>query len=430
MEENEQPDIIYSEPVNELMGHPPGKILRWGTAIILVIFILFVLLLWLIKYPDTIPAPVEITTANPPVTLVSKLTGRIKNLYVRDKEETRKGEVLAVMETTASIDEINRLKKIVDTISNPERILLSFLPEFTELGEIQSYWGSFMKSLSDFNNYNINDFYGNKIISLTEEIDGILVYIGRVKEKEKLYGENLSLELRKFKRDSLLRVSGVYSESELEKSRQSLIRLNIELQQVRLDHSAKSIELAEKKQVLQDYRIKKLEEREKYFSVLNESFLNLKAQIKIWENNYLIVSPVTGFVTFTKFWSENQIVNKDEPVLSIVPLDAGDYVGRINLKMNRSGKVYPGQQVNIKLSGYPYLEYGMIRGVVKSKSLVPSGDSYVIELILPSGLTTLYGKKLDFTQNMQGTAEIITEDLRLLQKIINPFRYLISRNKR
>lgn len=430
MEENEQPDIIYSEPVNELMGHPPGKILRWGTAIILVIFILFVLLLWLIKYPDTIPAPVEITTANPPVTLVSKLTGRIKNLYVRDKEETRKGEVLAVMETTASIDEINRLKEIVDTISNPERILLSFLPEFTELGEIQSYWGSFMKSLSDFNNYNINDFYGNKIISLTEEIDGILVYIGRVKEKEKLYGENLSLELRKFKRDSLLRVSGVYSESELEKSRQSLIRLNIELQQVRLDHSAKSIELAEKKQVLQDYRIKKLEEREKYFSVLNESFLNLKAQIKIWENNYLIVSPVTGFVTFTKFWSENQIVNKDEPVLSIVPLDAGDYVGRINLKMNRSGKVYPGQQVNIKLSGYPYLEYGMIRGVVKSKSLVPSGDSYVIELILPSGLTTLYGKKLDFTQNMQGTAEIITEDLRLLQKIINPFRYLISRNKR
>jgi len=412
------------------MGHPPGKILRWGTAIILVIFILFVLLLWLIKYPDTIPAPVEITTANPPVTLVSKLTGRIKNLYVRDKEETRKGEVLAVMETTASIDEINRLKEIVDTISNPEPILLSFLPEFTELGEIQSYWGSFMKSLSDFNNYNINDFYGNKIISLTEEIDGILVYIGRVKEKEKLYGENLSLELRKFKRDSLLRVSGVYSESELEKSRQSLIRLNIELQQVRLDHSAKSIELAEKKQVLQDYRIKKLEEREKYFSVLNESFLNLKAQIKIWENNYLIVSPVTGFVTFTKFWSENQIVNKDEPVLSIVPLDAGDYVGRINLKMNRSGKVYPGQQVNIKLSGYPYLEYGMIRGVVKSKSLVPSGDSYVIELILPSGLTTLYGKKLDFTQNMQGTAEIISEDLRLLQKIINPFRYLISRNKR
>jgi multidrug resistance efflux pump len=423
-------NIIYSDSVSEIMGHPPGKILKWGNAIILIVFSIFILFLWLIKYPDIIPAPIEITTLNPPVTLVSKLTGRIKNLYVKDKDRTNSGQLIAVMETAASIEDMNKLRQLVDTIANPERIMLASMPEFIELGEIQNYWGSFLKSLSDFNNYNLNDYYGNKIKSLTEEIDGILVYIGKIKIKEELYSENQMLEAKKYRRDSLLYVSRVYSESELEKSRQSLIRLNIELQQVRLDHSAKSIELAEKKQVLQDYRIKKLEEKEKYYSVLNESYLNLKAQIKIWGNTYLLISPVSGVVTFTKFWSENQTVNKDEPVLSIVPLEAGDFVGRISLKMNRSGKVKPGQAVNIKLSGYPYLEYGMVKGIVKSKSLVPSGDSYSMEVSLPSGLTTLYGTKLDFTQNMQGTAEIITDDLRLLQKILNPFRYIISRNKR
>jgi HlyD family secretion protein len=71
----------------------------------------------------------------------------------------------------------------------------------------------------------------------------------------------------------------------------------------------------------------------------------------------------------------------------------------------------------------------MIRGIVKSKSLVPSGDSYIIEISLPDGLSTMYGVKLDFTQNMQGTAEVMTDNLRLLQKIVNPFRYLISRNR-
>ena len=114
----------------------------------------------------------------------------------------------------------------------------------------------------------------------------------------------------------------------------------------------------------------------------------------------------------------------------MVPLETGNFLGRIKLKMQRSGKVKTGQLVNIKLSGYPYLEYGMVRGVVKSKSLVPSGDAYIIEIELPQGLSTLYGIKLDFTQNMQGTAEIITEDVRLLQKIINPFRYLVSKSKR
>jgi len=428
--EESKPDIVYSDSVNEIMGHPPGKILRWGNTIFLSVFVLIIFLAWLIKYPDVIPATVEITTINPPVTMISKITGRIKNLFVKDKDNISSGQLIAVMETAASIEEVNKLKQIIDTISNPEKVMLKSLPEFNELGEIQSYWGSFLKSLSDFNNYNINDYYGNKIKSLTDEIDGILVYIGRVKVKEKLFAENQLLEQKKFNRDSLLHVNGVYSDSELEKSRQSLIRLNIELQQVRLDHSAKSIELAEKRQLLQDYKIKKLEDREKYYSVLNESFLNLKAQVRMWENTYLLISPVNGIVSFTKFWSENQAVNKDEPVLSIVPFDTGDYIGRINLKMHRSGKVKVGQAVNIKLSGYPYLEYGMVKGVVNSISLVPSGDSYVIELNLPSGLTTLYGQKLDFTQNMQGTAEIITDDLRLLQKIINPFRYLISRNKR
>ena len=57
-------------------------------------------------------------------------------------------------------------------------------------------------------------------------------------------------------------------------------------------------------------------------------------------------------------------------------------------------------------------------------------NNYIIEIDLPEGLKTLYGKKLDFAQNMQGTAEIITEDIHLLQKIINPFRYIISKNKR
>ena len=117
-------------------------------------------------------------------------------------------------------------------------------------------------------------------------------------------------------------------------------------------------------------------------------------------------------------------------MVSIVPLEPGNFLGRINLKMQRSGKVKTGMLVNIKLSGYPYLEYGIVRGRVKSKSLVPSGDAYVIDIELPDGLTTLYGTKLDFTQNMQGTAEIITENIRLLQKIVNPFRYMISKNKK
>jgi multidrug resistance efflux pump len=425
-----KPEILYSDTVKEIMGNPPGRILQWGNFVLLSAFVLFILFAWLIKYPDVIPSPIEITTVNPPVSLTAKITGRIKNLFVSEKDRVLSGQLLAVMETTASMTEIESLTKIIDTIKKPESQSLELLPELTELGEIQNYYGSFLKNLSDLNTYTKNDFYGNKVSSVSDEINGINEYIDRLIVKERLYSENQKLEAKKFGRDSSLYVSKVISESDLEKSRQALIRMNIELQGVRLDHSAKTIELAEKRQLLQDYRINRIEEGDKLISSLSESFLNLKAQLNIWKNNYLLISPIEGIVSFTKFWSINQTVLKDEPVINVVPLETGSFLGRINLKMQRSGKVYTGQLVNIKLSGYPYMEYGMVRGTVKSKSMVPSGDAYIIEIDFPEGLTTLYGKKLDFAQNMQGTAEIITDDIRLLQKIVNPFRFLVSKNNR
>jgi multidrug resistance efflux pump len=427
---SKRPEILYSDHVNEIISNPPGKIIRWGTVMIFCVFILLVLLAWLIKYPDTIPAPVEITTLNPPVTLSTKITGRINKLYVTDGAKVSTGQLLAVMETAASISDINRLKAVLDTIRDPEKLSSEKLPYFSELGELQPYYTAFLKAHSDFETYNKNDFYGGKIISITAEIAGLQEYIVRMGKKERIVSENLALERKKFRRDSVLFSGNVFSESDLEKSRQSFNLMNLELQQAGLDKSAKTIELAEKRQLLQDYRINREEEKMKLVSILEEAFLNLLAQIRVWENKYLLISPIEGTVTFTRFWSSNQSVVADQPVLNVVPSNAGEYVGRIFLKMQRSGKVKAGQPVNIKLSGFPYLEYGMVRGTVKTKSMVPSGNEYVIEVSLPGGLKTLYGRDLEFTQNMQGTAEILTDDLRLLQKIINPFRHLISRNKR
>ena len=430
MNAEERDEIKFSPHVNEIMGNPPPKIIERGTLVITGIFVLFFFFSWLIRYPDIIPAPVEITTENPPVTLVAKVSGRIKYLGVHDKETVKPGQLLAVIETAASIEEIESLKQIMDTLSAPDLLSASVLPRFSRLGELQNYWSAFLKCMRDYNSYNLNDYYGNKMKSLVEEINALTGYIRRLGVKEKLFTENFFLEEKKFRRDSVLFASGVMAESDFEKARQSFIRMNIDLQQVRLEISGKTIDLAEKEQLYLDYKIKGNEEKERLAILTEEAFQNLKAQIRIWENTYQLISPVHGTVTFTKYWSENQSVVNDEPVISIVPFESGDFVGRTYLRMQRSGKVMPGQEVNIKLSGYPYLEYGMVRGLIKSKSLVPSGDVYIIEISLPSGLTTLYGKKLDFTQNMQGVAEIITQDLRLIQKIVNPFRYLVIRNFR
>jgi hypothetical protein len=335
------------------------------------------------------------------------------------------------METAAYFKEFEILRQFTDTVAHLLSLNDKTVPELTELGELQIFYSTFRKNLAEYNNYIANNYYGNKIRSAQKEITGTSYYIDRLKESERLYSENLELDKRRFKRDSaLFKADKTIPDSEYDKSRQALIRQQLDLQEIRLQLSAKNNEKISMEHMVEEYSIKRSEENERLSSTLEESFRNLKAEISIWEMKYLLISPISGTVTFTKFWSENQSVIEDEPVLTIVPVDQGNYVGRIYLKMQRSGKVTVGQKVNIKLSGYPYLEYGMLLGIIRTKSLVPTGDAYVIEIDLPDGLKTLYNRQLDFTQNMQGTAEIITDDMRLLQKIINPFRYIVSKNKR
>lgn len=426
---DKRPEILYSDQLNEIISTPPRKIIRWGTVITCSIFSLLVFLSWVIRYPDVIPATIEITTRNPPVTLVSKVTGYINKLHVTDSARVKRGQLLAVMESTASPGQVNLLKSLIDKVKDVKNLSPDDVPFLSGLGEIQPFYSSFMKAHADYYSYLANDYYGNKIISISEELSALHDYIGRMRTREKLLHENLALETKKFRRDSMLFNERLLPESDFEKSRQARNEVGMELQQAGLDRSEKTIELASKRQLLQDYGITREEEKITLLSALVEAFLNLEAQVRAWENKYLFISPVDGTVTLTRFWTENQSVLTDQPVLNIVPDEPGEYIGRIFLSMQRSGKVKPGMRVNIKLSGFPYLEYGMIRGVIRTRSLVPSGNEYIIEVSLPDGLRTLYGKELEFTQNMQGTAEIMTNELRLLQKIMNPLRHVISKNR-
>ena len=79
----------------------------------------------------------------------------------------------------------------------------------------------------------------------------------------------------------------------------------------------------------------------------------------------------------------------------------------------------------ISLWDYPEYEFGVLRGRVERIS--NSSDDkgfYKVNVIIPSELETSFGKEIVFKQEMQGTAEIITEDLRLIERLLYQFRHV------
>ena len=69
----------------------------------------------------------------------------------------------------------------------------------------------------------------------------------------------------------------------------------------------------------------------------------------------------------------------------------------------------------------------MLEGRVESISLTPRNNLYLVEVSLPKGLVTTYNKKLELKNEMSGTAEIITEDLRLIERLFYQVRAIIRK---
>lgn len=105
------------------------------------------------------------------------------------------------------------------------------------------------------------------------------------------------------------------------------------------------------------------------------------------------------------------------------------YRGSLQLKQNGAVRARAGQCVNLKLVAYPYLKFGVLKGVVGEISTIPFSDTYEVEIILPDSLVSTYGNRFDFRTELSGDAEIVTEDIRLLDRILRPVRELFSKTQ-
>ena len=158
----------------------------------------------------------------------------------------------------------------------------------------------------------------------------------------------------------------------------------------------------------------------------------LETRICQWEQDYLLTSPVEGAVALTKYWQRNQNIVSGEVMMSIVPIEASSYFGKLYLSQQGAGKVKTGQKVNIKLNDYPYMEFGFVQVNLSSISLVPYSDAtlgnvYALEVGFPDSLITQYGTYIPYRPEMTGIAEIITEDLTVLDRLINPIKAVLKR---
>ena len=424
---------IRSDEVQDILGMVPTWIVRWGSVVILITVLVIIAGAWRFRYPDIKRADIIVTTENPPAPLVARTDGRL-SLFVEDTQYVEMYTHLAVIENPADYKDVLSLKYDIEELRTiiPDFGLEAFieLDNNYTLGEIQSSYAEFIKSYHDYKNFLELDYHAQKISSLEEEIRRYSLYRDRLDGQSRILRQQFDLARRQFVRDSALWSDQVIPDAEYEKSESNKNQKEFDFEDSRVKMSSTEIEISKLNQDKLDLELMAVEEKQQQQRELYASFEKLIGEIDIWEQHYLLEAPIDGFITFTRYWSENQNVRTGDKVLTIIPFNEGEIIGKINLPMEGSGKVRTGQRVNIQFANFPHLEYGMVKGIIHSISLVPDDQQYVVEVELPDGLVTYYNIEIPFNQEMLGRAEIITDDRRLLERIFSPIRSAITEQRR
>lgn len=430
MENNKKEIELRSVEYQEIVSQSPRWLIRSGIVLVLGLLLILIGGSYFFKYPDIINADIVVVSENPPAYLAARTTARIDSLFVQDNELINAGHLVAILENPANFEDAYKLKEMLIKL---EPFLLSFdtllsvKPEIgLKLGEIQSDYSGFVRLYNDYFTFLRLKLHSKKINALKKQLSNNKTYTGSLQKQKQDMQSDYLIVYKQFKRDSLLHLKDVISDFDLEKTKTLLIQKkhNLNAAFAKLAETQGStikleLEIVE---VEMDFA----EQNKKAQNALIESAIILKSRFTGWEQTYIIINPIEGKISFTEFWSKNQQVKKDEIIFSVIPEGESKIIGRMNLPVSGSGKVAAGQKVNIRFDNYPYMEYGFVKGTVKNISLVPSNDVYTVEVEMPQDLKSNYNINLMFSQEMKGKAEIVTNELRLLQRLINPLRSIIK----
>lgn len=422
---------LRSEEVQQILTNPPAWIVRWGITMIFIFTIIILILSFLIKYPDYVTAKVFVTTERPIEQIVARRSGALEEIYIKNGDTVLVSQPLAVFRNTANVEDVYKLKSILDTVQKSSQDI-SFPIDSTShliLGDIETEYINFEKSYVDYRLLKDLDPYSSQLSNNISSLEEVKIRLKNQINQRDVLEQEYELELKDYERYKKLSEKGVISQQEFEHKKQEFLQMEKNISTMAISISQLREAIASAGQTVMTTKISRQEDNKRYMTNLSQAFNTLKKAVIDWEYDYVLSSSIEGVVSFQEFWGVNQFVNSNEVVFTILPKDTDNLVGKLVLPSQNAGKVIIGQKVLVKLDNFPYQQYGMLVGKVENISVSPDSEgNYYVYISLPDGTKTSYNKTLPFEQELLGNAEIITENLSVAERIFYKFKDILKYN--
>lgn len=421
--------IKYSEEFADTVNKFPkfNSILLYS---LLAIIIISFSLLAIIKSPEIIMGEAQVTAVKPPIELMAQNSGKIILKEFASHKIMKKGDFLAVIENPANEEDIKELKSILQKFQSNILELktkdLSFAMG-SQLGEIQEYYLNLIDVLHTCEDAKEHPENDAKKMLLNKQIGKYYEMLSQREDIKKIKKSDILLVKNKLIEDSILFSKGLILKGEYEQTSRSYYREKENLKTYESKDIENKFSISDNKQNIGILNLEKNENITHSEMKLINSFQQLFQAINSWESKYVFKVPQDGEVDMMQFITSYQFIKQGDPIFSILPKD-NQVIAQLVVPPNGAGKIKIGQEVIIKLVSYPYQEFGKLIGIVKSISLIPTENYYLITVDLPNGLKSDSNQILSFSKNMIGTAEIVTEKRTLLSKLFNKISSAFDKN--
>ncbi|GAB5526943.1 MAG: HlyD family efflux transporter periplasmic adaptor subunit [Roseivirga sp.] len=418
-ESNSEHIEIRSDQVQDILTKVPHWLVSSGSTFLLVLILMLVFISWFVKYPDVISTQVMLTSQNPPERIFANSTGQFDAILVNDTDSVEEGQVLAVIDNAALYEDVLLLRTILDTVTISKSQFYFPINELPLLilGDLNNSFAQFENSYKEYQAHRSLNPNENESIANQFALSEAKIQLSTLVASREIDKERMGLKRKDLARQKELFDNGLISLEDYERQRIEHLQSEQAHKSLETSVSQKRESIHNLEKTLKNNSVNTSQTAIKLLRQSLQSFYQLKKALKDWERQYLIKSSIDGQVSFLSFWNKNQRVNAGDLVFMVIPSDNQAYIGKLTAPAQNSGKIKKGQKVQIKLIKYPADEYGELNASVSSISLVPNTEgNYLINVAIPRELKTTYGKSIAFSHEMKGVADIVTEDLRLIER--------------
>lgn len=424
-----------SEEISDIIGRMPTEFGKWISIAIIIFTILLFIFGYAIKYPDVVTGQIKINSNTAPVKLPAHISGKIELLDFKAQDEVKEGEYIAVIQNPANTEDVATIIRLLNEFDTNNtdsfRFAATTFPEKISLGELNTKYYSFLSSLKNISDYYDDNIYEQQRISLLDAIKWRNKILKETEIALEISNENMEISEKWLDKYSSLNKDVVTTyEFEVDKSKIEYLTARQYNQNLIKEEVSIRMQIAENENSLSRLAVERNEKERQMHVELLASFHELNDLLKKWEQTYVLKAPFDGQVEFMKFWTDGQFVQAGEDIFGIVPKENA-ILGQVLLPAMGAGKVKIGSDVTIKLDDYPYVEFGSVKGIVKSISLITNEyktgqsniNTYLVLVDMPDGLETNYGYNLKFKYEIGGQADIIVKDRRLIERLFDNLKF-------